>query len=145
MAAELVNAVGEGINNALALTGSPPQLKIPASGSSADTNEVSVVGSPDKVVDLNAVGDGFADSLRSLNPLSTDQGNKQVGADGQDSGSQTPLGRASTVCYGQTMAGRNYFFLFEPGTALCAGLALVFGSALLGPRGSFFLSSAMSP
>ena len=63
MAAELVNAVGEGINNALALTGSPPQLKIPASGSSADTNEVSVVGSPDKVVDLNAVG--MASPIRS--------------------------------------------------------------------------------
>ena len=40
---------------------------------------------------------------------------------------------------------RNYFFLFEPGTALGGGLALVFGSALLGPRGSDFLSSAMPP
>ena len=93
MAAELVNAVGEGINNALALTGSPPQLKIPASGSSADTNEVSVVGSPDKVVDLNAVGDGIDNSLSALNPFGTDQGNKQVGTDGENSGPQTALGR----------------------------------------------------
>ena len=48
VAADLVNAVGEGVNNALALTGSPPLLRIPTPGSSADTNEGSVVGSPDK-------------------------------------------------------------------------------------------------
>ena len=39
---------------------------------------------------------------------------------------------------------RNYFFLCEPGAAFGAGLALVCGSALLGPRGSFFFSPAMS-
>lgn len=39
----------------------------------------------------------------------------------------------------------NYFFLFEPGVAFGAGLALVCGSALLGPRGAVcFLSSAIS-
>ena len=93
VAADLVNAVGEGVNNALALTGSAPLLKIPAAGTSADTNGGSVVGSPDKVVDLNAVGDGIANSLSALNPVSTDQGNKQVGTDGENSGPQTPLGR----------------------------------------------------
>ena len=93
VATDLVNAVGEGVNNALALTGSPPLLKIPAPGSSADTNEGSVFGSPDKVVDLNAVGDGIANSLSALNPFGTDQGNKQVGTDGENSGPQTPLGR----------------------------------------------------
>ena len=43
------------------------------------------------------------------------------------------------------LQGRNYFFFFEPGTPLGAGLALVCGSALLGPRGSVFFSPAMSP
>ena len=97
VAADLVNAVGEGVNNALALTGSPPLLKIPAPGSSADTNGGSVVGSPDKVVDLNAVGDGIANSLSALNPFSTDQGNKQVGTDGENSGPQTALGRRTKL------------------------------------------------
>lgn len=91
VATDLVNAVGEGINNALALTRLAPQLKIPAPGTSADTNEGSAFGPPDKLVDLNAVRDGIAKSLSALNPLSTDQGNKQVGTDGQNSGPQTPL------------------------------------------------------
>ena len=90
---DLVNAVGEGVNNALALTGSAPLLKIPAAGSSADTNGGSVFGSPDKLVDLNAFGDGIANSLSALNPFGTDQGNKQVGTDGENSGPQTPMGR----------------------------------------------------
>ena len=90
---DLVNAVGEGVNNALALTGSAPLMKIPAPGSSADTNGGGVVGSPDKVVDLNAVGDGIDNSLSALNPFGTDQGNKQVGTDGENSGPQTALGR----------------------------------------------------
>ena len=92
VAADLVNAVGEGVNNALALTGSAPLLTIPAPGSSADTNGGGVVGSPDKVVDLNAVGDGIDNSLSALNPFGTDQGNKQVGTDGENSGAQTPPG-----------------------------------------------------
>ena len=91
VAADLVNAVGEGVNNALALTGSAPLLKIPAPGSSADTNGGGVVGSPDKVVDLNAVGDGIDNSLSVLNPFGTDQGN------GQNSGPQTPLGRRTKL------------------------------------------------
>src|SRR5690606_29538229 len=37
----------------------------------------------------------------------------------------------------------NYFFFREPGTAFGAGLALVCGSALFGPRGSFFWAPAM--
>ena len=97
VAADLVNAVGEGVNNALALTGSAPLLKIPAPGSSADTNGGGVVGSPDKVVDLNAVGDGIDNSLSALNPFGTDQGNKQAGTDGQNSGPQTPLGRRTKL------------------------------------------------
>jgi len=97
VAADLVNAVGEGVNNALALTGSAPLLKIPAPGSSADTNGVGVVGSPDKVVDLNAVGDGIDNSLSALNPFGTDQGNKQVGTDGENSGPQTALGRRTKL------------------------------------------------
>jgi len=97
VAADLVNAVGEGVNNALALTGSAPLLKIPAPGSSADTNGRGVVGSPDKVVDLNAVGDGIDNSLSALNPFGTDQGNKQVGTDGENSGPQTALGRRTKL------------------------------------------------
>ena len=97
VAADLVNAVGEGVNNALALTGSAPLLKIPAPGSSADTNGGGVVGSPDKVVDLNAVGDGIDNSLSALNPFGTDQGNKQVGTDGENSGPQTALGRRTKL------------------------------------------------
>ena len=97
VAADLVNAVGEGVNNALALTGSAPLLKIPAPGSSADTNGGGVVGSPDKVVDLNAVGDGIDNSLSALNPFGTDQGNKQAGTDGENSGPQTPLGRRTKL------------------------------------------------
>ena len=58
--------------------------------------------------------------------------------------SSMPRGRPYATA--KLLQGRNYFFfLFEPGTALCAGLALVCGSALLGPRGSVFFSSAMSP
>ena len=91
--ADLVNAVGEGITNALALTGSAPLLKIPAAGTSADTNDGSVFGSPDTLVDLNAFGDGIANSLSALNPFRTDRGNKQAGTDGENSGPQTPLGR----------------------------------------------------
>jgi hypothetical protein len=49
------------------------------------------------VVDLNAVGDGVAHSLSALNPFGTDQGNKQAGTDGQNSGPQTPLGRATKL------------------------------------------------
>ena len=94
---ELVNAVGEGVNNALALTGSAPLLKIPAPGTSADTNDGNVFGSPDKLVDLNAFGDGISNSLSALNPFSTDQGNKQVGTDGANSGPQTPLGRRTKL------------------------------------------------
>ena len=90
---DLVDAVGEGVNNALALTGSAPLLKIPAPGNSADTNGGGVVGSPDNVVDLNAVGDGIANSLSALNPFGTDQGTKQAGTDGANSGPQTPLRR----------------------------------------------------
>ena len=97
VAADLVNAVGEGVNNALALTGSAPLLKIPAPGSSADTNGRGVVGSPDKVVDLNAVGDGIDNSLSALNPFGTDQGSKQVGTDGENSGPQTALGRRTKL------------------------------------------------
>jgi hypothetical protein len=97
VAADLVNAVGEGVNNALALTGSAPLLTIPAPGSSADTNGRGVVGSPDKVVDLNAVGDGIDNSLSALNPFGTDQGNKQVGTDGENSGPQTALGRRTKL------------------------------------------------
>ena len=93
VAADLVNAVGDGVNNALALTGSPPLLKIPAPGTSADTNGGGVFGSPDKLVDPNAVGDGISNSLSALNPFGTDQGTKQAGTDGQNSGPQTPLGR----------------------------------------------------
>jgi hypothetical protein len=93
VAADLVDAVGEGVNNALALTGSPPLPRIPTPGSSADTNEGSVVGSPDKSVDLNAVGDGIAHSLSALNPVSTDQGNEHAGTDGENSEPPTPLGR----------------------------------------------------
>jgi hypothetical protein len=93
VATDLVNAVGEGINNALALTGSAPLLKVPAPGNSADANEGSLVGGPDKVVDLDAVGDGIANSLPALNPLSTDQDHKQVGTGGENSGPQTPLER----------------------------------------------------
>jgi len=93
VATDLVNALGEGITNAKALTGSAPLLTIPAPGSSADTNGGGVVGSPDKVVDLNAVGDGIVNSLSAFNPLSTDQGHKQVGTDGENSGPQTALGR----------------------------------------------------
>ena len=44
-------------------------------------------------MDLNAVGDGIANSLSALNPFSTDQGNKHVGTDGENSEPQTPLGR----------------------------------------------------
>ncbi|HET9563155.1 MAG TPA: hypothetical protein VFP27_01270, partial [Mycobacterium sp.] len=87
----------EGVNNALALTGSAPLLKIPAAGSSADTNGGSVFGSPDKLVDLNAFGDGISKSLGALNPLRTDQGNKQAGMDGQNSGPQTALGRRTKL------------------------------------------------
>ena len=94
---DVVDAVGEGVNNALALTGSAPLLKIPAPGSRADTNGGSVFGSPEKLVDLNAVGDGIANSLSALNPFSTDQGNKQVGTDGENSGPQTPLGRRTKL------------------------------------------------
>ena len=90
VAADLVDAVGEGINNALALTGSPPLLKIPAPGTSADTNDGSVFGSPDKLVDLNAFGDGISNSLSALNPFSTDQGNKQAGTDGRTPGRRRP-------------------------------------------------------
>ena len=97
VATDLVDAVGEGINNALALTGSPPLLKISAAGTGADTNDGSVLGSPDKLVDLNAVGDGIANSLSTLNPFSTDQGNKQAGTDGENSGPQTPLGRRTKL------------------------------------------------
>ncbi len=93
VAADLVNAVGEGVNNALALTGSAPLLKIPAAGTSADTHGVSVVGSPDKVLNLNAVGDGIAHSLPTLNPVRTDQGNEHAGTDGETSEPPTPLGR----------------------------------------------------
>ena len=93
VAGDLVNAVGDGINNALALTGSPPPLKIPAPGTSADTNDGSVFGSPDKLVDLNAFGDGISNSLSALHPFSTDQGTKQAGTDGANSGPQTPLRR----------------------------------------------------
>ncbi len=92
VAADLVDAVGEGVNNALALTGSAPLLKIPAVGSSADTNGGSVFGSPDKLLDLNAFGDGIANSLSALDPFSTDQGNKQAGTDAQNSGPQTGPG-----------------------------------------------------
>ena len=81
VAADLVKAVGEGINDAVALAGSPPLLKIPAPGTSADTTDGNVFGSPDKLVDLNAFGDGIANSLSALNPFSTDQGNKQAGTD----------------------------------------------------------------
>ena len=93
VAADLANAVGEGIDNALALTGSPPLPTIPAPGTSADTDDGGVFGSPDKLVDLNAVGDGISNSLSALNPFGTDQGNKQAGTDGENSGPQTPLGR----------------------------------------------------
>ena len=93
VAPDLVDAVGEGINNALALTGSPPPLKIPAPGTIADTNDGSVFGSPDKLVDLNAFGDGISNSLSALHPFSTDQGTKQAGTDGENSGPQTPLRR----------------------------------------------------
>jgi hypothetical protein len=96
VAADLVNAVGEGVNNALAPTGSAPLLKIPAPGSSADTNGGSVVGSPDKVVNLNDVGDGISNPLSALNSLGTGQGIKQVGTDGENSGPQTPLGGWTT-------------------------------------------------
>ena len=57
------------------------------------TSEGSVFGSRDRLVDLNAFGDGISNSLSALNPFSTDQGNKQVGTDGENSGPQTPLGR----------------------------------------------------
>jgi hypothetical protein len=93
VATDLVNAVGEGINNALALTGSPPLLNIPAPDTRADTNGGGLFGSPDKLVDRNAFGDSISNSLGALNPLRTDQGNKQAGTDGQNSMPQTHLGR----------------------------------------------------
>jgi hypothetical protein len=49
----------------------------------------------------------------------------------------------SVYATAKLLQGRNYFFFFEPGTAFGGGLALVCGSALLGPRGSFFFSPAM--
>ncbi len=93
VAADLVDAVGEGIDNALALTGSAPLPRIPAPGVGADSNDGGVAGSPEKVVDRNAVGDGIATSLRALNPVSIEQ----TGADGQNPGPQTPLGRWRTL------------------------------------------------
>src|SRR4029077_20057715 len=62
VAADLVNAVGEGINNALALTGAPPLLTIPGAGSGADSGEGSVSGAKATVVDRRAFGDGIARS-----------------------------------------------------------------------------------
>jgi PE-PPE domain len=90
---DLVEAVGEGINNALALTGSAPLLKVPAPDTSADTNGGGVFGSPGKVLDRNAFRDGIDNSLSALNPLRTDQGNKQAGTDAANSRPQTPPGR----------------------------------------------------
>jgi PE-PPE domain len=90
---DLVNAVGEGINNAVALTGSAPLLKIPGPDTRADTKGGGVFGSPDKLVDLNAVGDGLSKSLGALNPFRADRGDKQAGTDGENSGPQTALGR----------------------------------------------------
>ena len=115
VAADLVNAVGEGITNAQALTGSPPLRKIPAPGTSADTNDGSVFGSPDKLVDLNAFGDGIPNSLSALNPFSTDQGNKQAGTDGANGLGRRPgddhvvgVGqRSKTFGAGSNGAGRG--------------------------------------
>jgi hypothetical protein len=90
---DLVNAVGEGINNAAALIGLPPPLKIPGPDTStvtalhsADADDGSGVGSPGKLADLNAVGDGISHAFSALNPL-----NKRAGTD-ENSGPQTPLG-----------------------------------------------------
>jgi hypothetical protein len=109
VATDLVNAVGEGINNALALTGSAPLLKVPAPGSSADANEGSLLGAPDKVVDLDAVGDGIANSLPALNPFRIEQ----VGTDGENSGPQTPLDRWSKLTH-KSLTDRFKFTPLKP-------------------------------
>jgi hypothetical protein len=65
---------------------------MPAPDTTADTHEGSVFSSPDKLVDLNAFGDGISKSVSTLNPFSTDQGDTQAGTDGENSGAQTPPG-----------------------------------------------------
>ena len=110
VAADLVDAVDEGVNNALALTGSAPLLKTPAFATSADTSQGSAFGSPDKVVDPDAVRNGIAHSLSALDPLVTDQRIKGVGTDGENSGPQTPLGRRINL----TPASLTDGFKFTP-------------------------------
>jgi hypothetical protein len=88
----LVEAVHESVDNAVALI-DPPDTSTMTTFGGADANDGSVVGSPGKVVDLNAFGDRIDNSLGALNPFSTDQGNKQAGTDVQNSGPQTALGR----------------------------------------------------
>jgi hypothetical protein len=98
---DLVNAVGQGINNAAALFGSPPPLKVPRDTSTltafggAEVNDGSVVGSPGKVADLtdlNALGDGISHSLRAPNRFRSEWRNNQLTADGETSGPQALRG-----------------------------------------------------
>ncbi len=93
VATDLVNALGEGFNNALALTGLAPLLKIPGAGSGADTDDGSVVGSPDTVADRNAVGHGIVHSFSARNLFGTDQADQQVAMDGTNFGLKTSPSR----------------------------------------------------
>jgi hypothetical protein len=98
VATDLVNAVRQGINNAAALIGSPPPLKVPAPDTStvtthrgADAADDSPVGSQGEVADLN-VGDGISHSLSAPNRFRTKPGNNPLAADEDNSGPQPPRG-----------------------------------------------------
>ena len=91
VAADLVNAVGEGINNALALTGSPPLLTIPAAGSGADYSEGGV--SARRTRWWTAALLGMASPLRSAPSIRSApiRATSRPRTDAQNSGPQTPL------------------------------------------------------
>jgi PE-PPE domain len=104
---DLLDAIGEGLNNAAALTGSPPPKNAPqnATVNPVEGLRAAVTDAGKRLADVvggnlpspsTPFGAGISPSLRGLNLLRPDQGDTQAGTDRENPGPQPPLGGSTT-------------------------------------------------